>query len=296
MKKIITIISLVTCFNGVTQLEQNGLMFESKKVKNTFNSTRIINGHSSETLEKGELEFRIEHRFGDVAGVNGGAQNFFGFDNATDIRFAFEYGLTKKIMLGLGRSKGNGNPYRSLLDGFIKFKLLEQDEPLSNKKIPISVSILGTSSLTYMKASNDISQITHYPKFAHRMAYSYQINIARKFGERLSIAIMPSYVYRNYVAANDLNGLFAMGSALKIGITNKVALITEYYHTFHDPNLRQNVKNSLSFGLEIKTFGHNFHLNLTNASGFGETQFIPYTTEDWLKGQFRLGFSISRTF
>jgi len=55
----------------------------------TFESTRIINGHSVENLRKGVLEFRIEHRFGDMAGSNGGAQNWFGFDNASDIRMAF---------------------------------------------------------------------------------------------------------------------------------------------------------------------------------------------------------------
>ena len=40
----------------------------------TFKATRIINGHSTETLNKGELEFRVEHRFGDFAGSNGGVQ------------------------------------------------------------------------------------------------------------------------------------------------------------------------------------------------------------------------------
>ena len=33
----------------------------------TFSSTRVINGHSVETLTKGTYEFRIEHRFGDIA-------------------------------------------------------------------------------------------------------------------------------------------------------------------------------------------------------------------------------------
>jgi len=35
---------------------------------------------------------------------------------------------------------------------------------------------------------------------------------------------------------------------------------------------------------------------LTNSKGFTETQFIPYTFEDWAKGQFRLGFCIGRKF
>jgi hypothetical protein len=44
---------------------------ESNTVEDIFESTRIINGHSTETLRKGVLEFRVEHRFGDIAGADG---------------------------------------------------------------------------------------------------------------------------------------------------------------------------------------------------------------------------------
>ena len=67
---------------------------ESNEVEDTYLSTRIVNGHSIETLKKGTLEFRIEHKFGDAAGELGGINTLYGLDNATDIRFAFEYGLT----------------------------------------------------------------------------------------------------------------------------------------------------------------------------------------------------------
>lgn len=54
----------------------------------TFASTRIISGHSVETIAKGITDFRIEHRFGDIAGTNGGVQNMFGFDMLSDMRIA----------------------------------------------------------------------------------------------------------------------------------------------------------------------------------------------------------------
>lgn len=265
---------------------------EDQEVKKTFYSTRIINGHSIETLEKGVLEFRIEHRFGDLAGSNGGVQNWFGFDNAADIRFAFEYGLTDNLMIGIGRSKGTGAPYRSLIDGFVKYRLLKQQK----QGMPISVTLLGTSSLTYMKASPDISKVEHFPEFAHRFAYSSQVNIAKKFGKRLSLAVMPTYVYRNYVASDDVNGLFSIGGAIKYGINSKWAIVLEYYQNIQGDDVRKTNTNSLGIAVEWVTFGHNFTINLTNSKGFGETQFIPYTFEKWDKGQFRLGFCISRKF
>jgi len=258
----------------------------------TFESTRIISGHSVETLRKGVLEFRVEHRFGDLAGSNGGVQTFYGLDNSADIRLAFEYGITNNWMVGFGRSKGNGNPYRSLLDAFTQYRILKQDR----EGMPISLAILGTTSYTYMKASDDISQVSHFPKQAYRLAYCAQVNIAKNFGDVVTLAVMPTVVHRNYVAQTDQNTIFALGGAMRWSITKKVGFIAEYYQTFANKGLRTNYQNSLGVAIEWMTFGHNFTIYLTNSTGFGETQFITNTTENWLKGQFRLGFCIGRKF
>ncbi len=259
----------------------------------TFTTTRIINGHSVETLAKGEFDVRIEHRFGDIAGSNGGWQSLYGFDNVSDMRIAAEYGITDELMLGFGRSKGNGNPYRHLLDGFVKYRVLSQYKG----SMPLSLSVIGGSSFTYMKASQDEGAVAHFPKAKHRMAYFLQANFARHFGDRAAISLMPTYVHRNYVGANDQNGLFSLGAAGRLRITNRFALVAEYYHNFSSNDFRKNnFSNSIGVGLEWFTFGHSFTLMFSNASGLGETQFIPHTTERWLDGQFRFGFCISRKF
>jgi Membrane bound beta barrel domain (DUF5777) len=187
-----------------------------------FHGTRIINAHSVENLRKGVLEFRVEHRFGDLAGSNGGAQTWFGMDNSSDIRLAFEYGLTNNLMIGVGRSKGNGNPYRSLIDGFAKYYILHQSE-----NMPFSLSGLGTMSYSYAKASSDIYSVSNYPKQIHRMAYSAQLIIARKFHDRLSLALLPTLVHRNYVKQDDVNTLFSLGGAARIGINSKMGVLIE---------------------------------------------------------------------
>ena len=270
------------------------------KVDATFHSTRIINGHSVENLRKGVLEFRVEHRFGDIAGSKGGVQEWFGLDNSADIRLAFEYGITDKLMVGVGRSKGTGAPYRSLVDGFAKYRILHQD----HSGMPISMSVLGTMSYSYMKKSSDISLVSAFPKQSHRLAYSAQLNVARKFGDKVSLALMPTVVHRNYVNSDDANTVFAMGGAVRWSMTPKFGLMLEYFHCLADDDVRQtkdpngkNVyQNSLGVAFEWITFGHNFTVYLTNSRGFGETQFITNTYDQWLKGQFRLGFCIGRKF
>ncbi|MBP6756224.1 MAG: hypothetical protein KA210_08740 [Bacteroidia bacterium] len=263
---------------------------DSLLVKETFQSTRIINGHSVETLRKGVLEFRVEHRFGDIAGNDGGVQTMYGFDNSSDIRIAFEYGLTDKLMVGLGRSKGTGEPYRSLIDGFAKYRVFNQVK----KGFPFSMSVLGTTSFTYMKASSDLTQVSSFPKWEHRLAYTVQLNLAKKFGEKFSFAVMPTLVHRNFVAADDDNTIFSLGSGLRLALNSKMAILLEYYHCFTNDAIRKSNYNSLGVAFEWITFGHNFTVNLTNSSGFGETQFITNTFDSLNKGQFRLGFCIGR--
>lgn len=260
----------------------------------TFSSTRIINGHSVETLGKGYMDMRIEHRFGDMAGDFGGWENMYGFDNLSDMRIALEYGVTDDLMVGFGRSKGTGSPYRSLLDGFVKYRILRQKKG----QMPVSLTAVAGSFFTYMKASDDESQVNHFPKDAHRFSYFAQVNLAKHFGDYLSLSLMPTYVHRNYVAANDMNDLFALGGAFRVKVLKRFAILGEYYHVFKSSNLRpqENYKNSLAFGLEWFTFGHSFTINLSNSGGLGEAQFIPYTNENWLKGQFRFGFCVGRKF
>jgi len=257
----------------------------------TYHGTRIINGHSTETLPKRTFEFRVEHRFGDIAGEQGGVQTMFGLDNSADIRIALEYGVTDNLMLGLGRSKGAANPYKSLIDGFVKYKILSQ-----TNKTPLSVVLLGMGTFSYMKATEDISQVSYFPEWQHRLAYASQINISRKFGERFSASLMPTLVHRNYVPADDINTLFSLGAGGRIGITSTFAMLVEYYYNFQAEDKRSLNTNSLSIAFEWVTFGHNFTVYLTNSKGFNETQFVPYTFENWLDGEFRLGFCIGRKF
>ncbi len=265
----------------------------------TFGGTRAVSGHTVETLGKGVLEFRIEHRFGDLGGA---MQTLLGLDNATDIRFGFEYGITDKLMVGVGRSRGTyslgnmGSPYSALLDGFTKYRLLHQ-----SKTMPLSAALIGTMSYTYMKANADVESVSHFPKQADRFAYSAQLNLARKFGSKISVAVMPTMVYRNYVDYRDVNMMFAIGGAVRYAFSTKAGLILEYYYNnLQTTNLAVKRQNSVGIAVEWMTFGHNFSVTLTNSPGFGETQFIPYTFKDqnpFAKySQYRLGFCIGRKY
>jgi len=105
MSKFLTGFLLVFLYNSLCSQAIPDTIFEQQELDYTFTGTRVINGHSVDMLPKGTMEFRIEHKFGDIAGTNGGIQSMFGFDNLSDMRIALEYGVTDKLMLGFGRCK-----------------------------------------------------------------------------------------------------------------------------------------------------------------------------------------------
>lgn len=79
----------------------------------TFKSTRLIVGQSIENVGVGVLDFRISHRFNSI---DKGLKDMFGLDGAT-IRLGLDYGVSKRLTVGLGRSS-----YEKEIDGYVKYK------------------------------------------------------------------------------------------------------------------------------------------------------------------------------
>ncbi len=291
------ILSLVTCllvFN-ISALMGQDLVY------GTFRDTRVINMHSVETLPARKLNVRITHRFGDLAGENGGYQTFFGLENASDILIGLEYGVSDRLDLGVFRTKGaggfpDGTPgLRQLLNGVLKYRLFWQK---SDNSVPFSVTLVGVASMsTAKKLDTESLLIQSFPKFAHRMAYFGQLAISRKYSFGLSMQINLAYTYRNLVLFNDTNGVPSAGLAARMQVSKTLALIVDSTFPLSDiRNTDNGFYPAVGFGFEIDTGGHIFQVNLTNSTGIMETDFIPYTTSNWGDGQFRLGFTISRLF
>lgn len=256
-----------------------------------FEETRIINGHSVAVLPHRDLDFRITHKFGDIGGENGGGKSLWGFDNASDIRIAFEYGLTSDLTLGLGRSKGAG-PWKQVFDCFGKYNILNQT---MGKQNPFSLTILGLMNFTAMPASENVSDATSFGKFVHRINYITQILFARKIGDRASLQLMPTFVHRNYTAYNERNALFYLGFAGRYKLSKALGLLVEYFPHLLKSN-DADFKNAYGVGLEINSGRHVFTINLTNSRAINEGQFLAATTAMADKGEVRLGFTITRPF
>src|SRR5208283_2059163 len=127
----------------------------------TFKSTRIINGHSIERMQTGQLDVRFSHRFGDISE---GPYTLWGLDEA-EIHFSGEYGITNWVMTGLGRDS-----YQKTYDGFFKFSCLRQSKGALN--IPVSLSVLVATSVVTL-SPDDMGHAGYTVNFWDRVSYIY---------------------------------------------------------------------------------------------------------------------------
>ncbi|WP_240047156.1 DUF5777 family beta-barrel protein [Hymenobacter nivis] len=262
------------------QLEKSADPPKREVVAATFKATHIINSQSVENPGKGTMAFLIQHRFGTL---NSGAYNFFGLDQAV-LRLSFEYGLTNRLAVGVGRSS-----QEKTLDGFLKYRAIRQTT--GPQPVPVSVTLFASSAVTTLRFSTPADR-----NMASRVTYAYQALIARKFSPNLSVQLMPTLIHRNYVAtAAAQNDVYALGGALRQKITKRTALTADYYYLFPG-NTATNFRNALGVGVDLETGGHIFQLHVTNSLGMTEKFFVPETTGNFFAGDLYFGFTVARNF
>lgn len=252
----------------------------------TFKTTRVINGHSVETVNHGVLMFIIGHRFGRL---NSGIREFFGIDNAT-IRLGFEYGITDNLSIGYGRSS-----FEKTYDGFAKYKILRQST--GKKRMPITMTALATAAIKSARFSEPDRE--NYA--TSRFTYTFGLLIARKFNDYLSLQLSPTLVHRNLVATkDDRNDVFVLGAGGRVKLTGSLAVNLEYSWIvpgqIESKLYGEKVQDAFSVGIDLETGGHVFQLHFTNTRGMIEKSFMTETTGRWLKGDIHFGFNVTRVF
>jgi len=249
-------------------------------VKSAFKSSRVINGHSMEFLSPGLMDFRILHRFGLI---NQGYSNFFGLDVAS-MRMGFDFGITRNLMLGVGRST-----FRKELDGFVKYAPIQQS---TGGGSPVTVALVAGMTINTVPRANP----TLKNNFSSRLGYYYQAIVGRKFSEAFTLQLAPTLVHTNLVPlAAQSNDVVALGVGGRFKVSKRIALTWDYHHLFNGILEGQNT-HPLSLGMDVETGGHVFQLHISNAVGMNERAFVTETTFKWTNADLRFGFNLSRVF
>jgi len=283
MKYVLSFVSLLLSISLAAQetdlLKGMDSIPQKEYVTNAFKSSRVINGQSMEMIGAGVLDFRILHRFGEV---NQGIYDMFGLDQAS-MRIGLDYGINKNLAVGIGRST-----FKKEFDGFIKYRVMQQSK--GKKSCPMSIVLVWGSTLNTLKAPDSFKI-----DFKNRAAFYYQAIIGRKFTNRLSLQITPTFLHRNFVATGDENETYSLGMGGRFKISKRIAFVIDYFLNLN--GFPKDVfENPLSIGIDIETGGHVFQLHFSNTAGMNERAFITETTGKWGEGEIRFGFNLSRVF
>lgn len=305
MKKIFFIVMLLTAGYGnvvaqktakdTTASSTDSLMNsltgnqESEPVIATFKSTRLILSETSETIKKNNLNFMVIHRFGDVGGGAGGGKTLWGLDNSSDILIGFEYGITNNLDVDLYRSK-----YEQLLELGLKYNITRQK---ADNSMPVAITLLGRAGLKPYSVTTNV-----YDDYTNRLSYFYQVIFARKFSSGFSMQIAPSFLRNNlpfpYLVGIEKN-IFSLSAAGRLKFSKRMGIVVDYAHPFSSFRKKSSSPeffDPLGVGIEIETGGHVFTINFSNSQAISPINYLADTQSGWTKGQYRLGFTISRVF
>ena len=249
-------------------------------VTGTFKATQIVNMPTVESPPKKTLQFLIMHRFGELSD---GAYQFFGLDNA-EIRFGLDYGFSKRLSVGIGRSS-----FEKTLDANFKFKLIRQQ----NAGMPMSVSLYELVTYTTFPQQKEKPFLTAQ----FRTAYTSQLLIARKFSRNLSLQFAPSFFHFNMVPTpKDKNDVFAAVLGGRMKIAKRMSIDAEGSYLPRGQVNSVKAFNSLSCALTMETGGHVFQFVFTNSRAMTAPLYLTKTLGSWQKGNIYFGFNISRSF
>lgn len=287
---LVSLLFSVSLFAQDDLLNEIEIVDSSSVVESTFKSLKIINLESTKLAAKGDFYFVVAHRFDYF---NNGFEDFFGLDNA-NTQLKFLYGVNEWLTVHLARSG-----FQKTYDLAAKYRLFQQTE----NGMPFTV--VGFNSI----AINSELKKEEFPKlkFENRLSYVSQILISRKFSEKLSLQLAPSFFHdntlRDILDSNNMpvlpnpqeNSQFAFGIGGRYKLTNRWSINADYAAHLNRASSAI-TKNPLSIGVDLETGGHVFQMHFTNARAMHESGFLGQTTGDWRNGEIAFGFNLVRVF
>jgi hypothetical protein len=118
---------------------------------------------------------------------------------------------------------------------------------------------------------------------------------ARKFSNKFSLQVAPSYSHFNMVDSLVKHGNLGLSVCGRMKVADAMAVLFEYDHNFtKQDEAVLTVKPNLSLGLEASTGSHVFQIFVgTYESIINQHNFL-YNSNDFTKGDVVIGFNITR--
>ena len=224
------------------------------------------------------LEWDFQHRFGTV---EKGLTDFFGiYSPGANIRMGLTYTPIEKLAVGIGLTKN-----KMALDLNAKYAIFQQAKEGGT---PVNVTFYGNVLAETEKGD--------YKDNLQRLAFYSELIVARRINSKISVQISPSFTHDNAVLDSAYNhDVISVGVGARYKFTGQSSIILNYVQplTKHK-NTALDPKPGFMIGWEIATSSHAFQITFSNYQGILPQQNVPYNTLDFFKGQYLIGFNITR--
>lgn len=254
--------------SGFSQSDSN-----PKFNKPAFWGTRLVNLPTTQSLGKGQIQFRISHKF--FPAIKNGLDEFFGLDGPAAMLLGLGYGITDNLSVMLSRS----NRFKDV-ELALKWVFARQGGPSS---FPFFAAFnLSGSTITQAQAGD-----------IEKSKANIQLLLSRQISTRFSLLLVPSYSSNANHWDESPEGTFSVGTGMRYMVFDDFSVIVEWI-----PVLSGYKANSSGWGIGIekKIGGHVFQVFLLNTIGITSSQYLPGGDFKLRDTEFRLGFNIFRLF
>ncbi len=253
---------------------------EDKPVRALFETLTLIDNQTTVNPDKGQFVLEIQHRFAEIKDIS----DIYGIFGSANTRLGITYGITNKLMVGFGTTR----TYK-LQDLEWKYAILTQTK---SGRIPVSLSYHGNAVLD-ARADKYFGPPEDY-QFAYRMSYLNQLIVARRFGNKVSLQLAPTFVYYNAVPEGYNNANASLYFGGRFQVLGFSSIIVEYDQPLPVPN--QEPYPNLALGVEIGTSTHSFRVFVCNYDNIVRNPSLAFNSNNPWDGNFRFGFNISIRF
>ena len=279
LKSLINLMILLVALNGnIFAQDSTAVTADNRPVKSPFATNVLIDVQTVVSPYKGSLNLLIQHRFGSM---ENGISDIFGIYGGANTRLGLEYGITDRIMIGIGTTQD----YK-LQDLEWKYAILQQTR---SNSMPIGLSYYGNVVIDARSEDNFGPEESY--KFIHRMSYFTELIVSRKFSNVFSFQVAPQFAYYNGVDQSMDNVNFGASFGGRAKVWGEKSIIVEYdlpftKHEAFDP------KPNLGIGFEIGSATHAFQIFVSNYHDIVYQRNLVYNENS----KFQIGFNITVRF
>lgn len=258
-------------------------------VKGTFENGFHINNQTTQTIDKGYLDFVIQHRFG----VIDKASDLYGIYAPSNIRMYLGYGVTERLTVGFAPTKN-----KQLYDFSAKYKLVRQ----MTSGMPVSVTIAGNAAIKGGDEKLFKTGSSANYSFANRMTYFGELMVARKFNGKFSAQVGVTYAHFNMLDTTtmaDVHDYIGLSTLAKYKFSPQGSFLMEFDMPLNVSGVPDGKKPlpNLGLGVEFSTGYHQFQIFVCNSNGILDQEAKFFNFNDFSKlntPSYLFGFNITR--